>query len=245
MWLLFLFGLFLIFMGLTVHVFKWHFLIAGYNTMPKEKKAKVDVEGVARLMGFYGYINGAVFILVGVLQAFDIEIGVIPPFVFFGLSTVYLLIRVQRYDGNLYDKSGKFRKEAGKQVAAPVTITIASLILVALLMFFSSQETKVTFLEEGLRIHGMYGEVYAWESIEEVRLIESLPRIELRTNGAAVGPHLKGHFRTTEHGAVKLFVNKKEPPFIFMRNNGRIVIFNFGEAGKTVETYEEIRKRTE
>lgn len=32
-----------IFMGLSVHIFKWYFLIAGYNTMPKEQKANVDI----------------------------------------------------------------------------------------------------------------------------------------------------------------------------------------------------------
>jgi len=31
-------GVFLIVMGLTIHVFKWYFLISGYNTMPEEKK---------------------------------------------------------------------------------------------------------------------------------------------------------------------------------------------------------------
>lgn len=43
-----------VFLGLTVHVFKWYFLIAGYNMMPKEQKANVDVEGLGKLMGFWG-----------------------------------------------------------------------------------------------------------------------------------------------------------------------------------------------
>jgi hypothetical protein len=38
MWFYLLIGIFLIFMGLSVHVFKWYFLISGYNTMPKEKR---------------------------------------------------------------------------------------------------------------------------------------------------------------------------------------------------------------
>ena len=62
------------------------------------------------------------------------------------------------------------------------------------LLFFSSQATKVTFLEEGLQIHGMYGEVYAWNSIEDVILMEELPTIVMRTNGSALGSNLKGYF---------------------------------------------------
>ncbi len=59
-------------------------------------------------------------------------------------------------------------------------------------MFFSSQSTKVTFLEEGIEIHGIYGDVYTWESIKAVELMEELPTIEMRTNGSALGSNLKG-----------------------------------------------------
>lgn len=245
MWLYVIIGLFFIAIGLAVHAFKWYFLIAGYNTMPIQKKANVDIESLGRLMGVYSYMNGGIFIVVGILQVLDLRIGTIPAFVFFGISTIYLLIKAQRYDGNLYDKKGKLRKGTGKHLAMPVGISTVTLILVVVLMFVLSQETKVTFLEEGLQIHGMYGEIYGWESMEEVKLIESLPNIERRTNGSAVGSHLRGHFRTTEYGSVKLFVNTKKPPFAFIRSNGRITIFNLGDADKTIETYEEILTRTE
>jgi len=46
MWFFIIMGVFLIVMGLTIHVFKWYFLISGYNTMPEEKKANVDVKGL-------------------------------------------------------------------------------------------------------------------------------------------------------------------------------------------------------
>lgn len=141
---------------------------------------------------------------------------------------------------HIFDGNGKLRKGAGKQLAVPVGITVVILIFVAVLMFFSSQTTKVTYLEEGLQIHGMYGEVYAWESIEEVRLIESLPIIEMRTNGSALGSHLKGYFRTTEYGTVKLFVDTKKPPFVFMQCNGQTTIFNLSGTGETKEAYEKI-----
>jgi len=65
----------------------------------------------------------------------------------------------------------------------------------------------VTFLEEGLQIHGMYGEVFEWDSIEDVILMEELPAIVMRTNGSALGSNLKGYFRTKEFGSVKLFVS--------------------------------------
>ena len=240
MWFYFIAGGLFIAMGLAVHVFKWYFLIAGYNTMPKEKKANVDTKGLGRLMGIYSYANGGVLIVMGILHAFGLKFGITPVVVFFGISTAYLLVKAQKYDGNIFDEKGKLRKGAGKQLAVPVGITVVILVFVAGLMFFSSQTTRVTYLDEGLQIHGMYGDVYAWESIEEVRLIESLPNIEMRTNGSALGSHLKGYFRTTEYGTVKLFVDTKKPPFVFMQSNGQIVIFNLADTGETKEAYEKI-----
>jgi hypothetical protein len=99
-------------------------------------------------------------------------------------------------------------------------------------------------LDEGLQVHGMYGEIYAWESIEEIELSEELPNIEMRTNGSGFGSHLKGHFRTTEYGVVKLFVNANKPPFIYLQSNGKIAIFNLADAQKTEEAYEEILRKT-
>lgn len=231
--------------GIAVHIFKWYFLIAGYNTMSKEKKAKVDIKALGKLVGLYSYANGLVFIVMGSLHVMHIKVGMTPSLIFFGVSTVYLLIRAQKYDGNLFDENGKMRKGAGKQLAVPLGITGATLFFVAVLMFFSSQATEVSFLNEGIEIHGMYGEVYTWESIEEIKMLGSLPTIERRTNGSALGSHLKGHFSTTELGSVKLFVNSKKPPFIFFKSDGKIVIFNLADNDETEEAYIKMQKRIE
>lgn len=243
MWFNIILGIFFIGIGLAVHVFKWYFLISGYNTMPKEKKANVDTAGLGRLMGIYAYINGGVFIFMGVLQALGFKPVQTPAFVFFIISTVYLLVKAQKYDGNIFDQDGKIRKGAGKQLAVPAAITVVTFIFVAVLLFFSSRSTEVSVLEEGIEIHGMYGEVYTWETIESVELKEELPTIEMRTNGSALGLNLKGHFRTRELGSVKLFVDAQEPPFIYLETDGGITIFNLENADETKGIFEEILSR--
>lgn len=243
MWFNIILGIFFIGIGLAVHVFKWYFLISGYNTMPKEKKANVDTAGLGRLMGIYAYINGGVFIFMGVLQVLGFKPVQTPAFVFFIISTVYLLVKAQKYDGNIFDQDGKIRKGAGKQLAVPAAITVVTFIFVAVLLFFSSRSTEVSVLEEGIEIHGMYGEVYTWETIESVELKEELPTIEMRTNGSALGLNLKGHFRTRELGSVKLFVDAQEPPFIYLETDGGITIFNLENADETKGIFEEILSR--
>ncbi|MDP3387560.1 MAG: DUF3784 domain-containing protein [Eubacteriales bacterium] len=240
MWFYILTGAFFIAIGLAVHVFKWYFLIAGYNTMSKEKKANVDTEGLGRLMGVYSYVNGGVLIVMGVLHALGLKPVLTPVILIFGITTVYFLIRAQKYDGNIYDKSGNLIEGAWKQFALPVGTVVVTLIFVVILMFFSSQETKVTFLEEGLQIHGMYGEIYSWESIDTVKLMEELPTIEMRTNGSALGSNLKGHFRTTELGSVKLFVNTQKSPYIYLESDEGDIILNMKNEDETQKVFEEI-----
>ena len=242
MWFMII-GLFFIVMGLAVHIFKWYFLISGYNTMSKEKKANVDTEGLGRLMGIYCYVNGGIFFMVGVLHAIGLKPVLTPAIVFFCISTVYFLIKAQKYDGNIYDENGKLRKGAWKQFALLGGIIVVILIFVAVLMFFSSRPTKVTFLDAGIQIHGSYGEVYTWDSIEAVELKEELPTIEMRTNGSALGSNLKGHFRTRELGSVMLFVNTQKPPFIYLKTDDGITIFNANNSDETQAIFQEILRQ--
>jgi uncharacterized membrane protein len=237
-------GAFFILIGTLIYFFKCYFLISGYNTMSKEKKEKVNVKALGKLMGYYCFANGLVFILAGILYALNIEKSIALCGIFFAISTIYLLIKAQTYDGNIFDENGKIRKGTGKQLAIPAAIIGVVLVAVATLTFFSMQATRVTFLDEGLQIQGMYGEVYKWESIENVVLLDKLPYIQMRTNGSAIGTHLKGYFLTNEIGDVKLFVNTKVTSFIKFKTNGENIIFNLENAEKTKEVYNEILKKT-
>ncbi|HHX77081.1 MAG TPA: DUF3784 domain-containing protein [Firmicutes bacterium] len=232
-------------LGIAVHQFKMYFLIAGYNTMPREKKAKVDTRGLGRLFGFYCYANGTAFFFKGFLDALNVKMSATPFFLFLAISTAFLLVKAQRYDGNIYDEKGRLRKGAGKQLALPLGITGITAILVVVLLFYSSQATRVTFGDEGIKIHGLYGSNYPWETIEEVELLDSLPKIERRTNGSAVGSHLKGHFKTRELGPVMLFVDTKVPPFVLFKSEGETIIFNLNIPAETEEAFREIKARTQ
>ena len=245
MWIYFLIGAFFIFIGLAVHVFKWYFLISGYNTMSKEKKANVDTKCLSRLMGIYAYFNGTLFIAAGIFYALGVRKWLGLTFAVFGISTLYMLIKAQKYDGNLFDENGKLRKGAGRQLAVPGVIVGISLIGVAVLMFFSSRPTTVAFLPEGLQIQGMYGDTYNWDSIEEISLAEELPTIEMRPNGSALGSNLKGHFRTTGLGSVLMFVDTEKPPFIYLKANGTSIFLNMDTQDETLAIFEKIRSLTE
>ncbi|MCF8019401.1 conserved membrane protein of unknown function [Petrocella atlantisensis] len=241
MWINILIGALLIFVGMAVHLFKWYFLISGYNTMSKEKKAKVDTKGLARLLGMFSYINGSVFILTGILQLLKVDISTTLAYVFLTASTVILLIKAQKYDGNIFDKEGKLVEGAGKKLILPLTVVGITVVAIVLLLVFSSRDTQISIDDEGIEIHGMYGDTYAWTSIQSVELLEEMPLVLTRTNGSALGSKLKGHFKTKPYGSVKLFVDAEKPPYILMLTLDQPVIFNLKNQDETVKAYENLK----
>lgn len=243
MWMYFIIGVVFLLVGLAVHVFKCYFLISGFNTMPKEKKKNVDTKGLGRLMGLYSYLNGAVFILAGFSYLAGMRNMPMFSFAFLVITTIILLVKAQKFDGNLYDTKGKRQKGAGKQFLKTGIGMVITVVAAVILLFFSIRPVKMTILDEGIQIHGMYGQVYNWEEIDELELVEELPNIERRTNGSGVGPYLKGHFRTTEYGAVKLFVNRDKPPFLYLRAGEKIVFLNLSTKQETEQIYQEIAER--
>ena len=240
MWTYLIMGLALILLGMAVHLLKWHFLISGYNTMSREKKANVDAEGLGRFVGFYLYLNGCVLVFLGILNAIDIWTGMTPFLIVISLSTIYLLIRAQRFDHNLFDEKGKLRKGAWKKMILPGAIVLSIFLAVGGLLSYVARPVRVTVTEEDIQIRGIYGETYLRQSLERVELRDELPRIEMRTNGAAVGTNLKGHFRTTELGRVTFFVNTARPPFIYLYHDEGVAILNTGSAESTRELFESI-----
>lgn len=84
-----------IILGILIKYGKMYFLIAGYNTMPKEKKARYDIEGIASLFGNVMF-GMALTILLGLLLSRWTANPAIQSFFFFGALAIgipYLLIK--------------------------------------------------------------------------------------------------------------------------------------------------------
>ena len=235
-------GVFL-FLGLAIHKFKWYFLISGYNTMSKEKKANVNVAGLGKLMGLFGYFNAVLFFVMGCFEWLDIDVPQSPFWVLFAVVTVAVLIKAQKYDGNLFDEQGKWRKGAWKQLVVPGIILGVVAIAVAVLLYASVQPVEVKVRKDAFEINDLYGDEYTWESITKIQLIEQLPTIKYRANGSAVGSNLRGYFNTEQLGTIKLLVNTEVPLFILVESNGKIVIINLETEARTLKLYEEMTSR--
>lgn len=244
MWLYAIIGLLLIAMGLAVHVFKLYFLISGYNTMSAEKKANVDVKSIAKVMGIVFYFDGALLILTSILLSLGVKMSPAPIFVIIAISVVFMLIFLQRYDGNLFDEDHKLKKGALKQFLMPASLSSVAVIVVLILAVWSMQPLKLNTETEYFKISGMYGSEYQYDKIENLQYLESIPKILTRTNGAAIGSHLKGFFKLEELGSVKLFVNTDYDAYVYFEYEGKKVIFNT-EMDTLKEIYDTLDSKTQ
>ena len=87
-------ALLFIILGLLIKYGKMYFLIAGYNTMSKEEKEKIDIKGIATL--FRNVLFGmALIIVIGYFVAKKFENSSIENIAFFAaiiIGVPYLLI---------------------------------------------------------------------------------------------------------------------------------------------------------
>ena len=93
-------GVFLIVVGLLVKRFPM--LIAGYNTMPAEKKKNVDIGGLSSFMRRHLVIMGALWILFTVVLELTDQTDTLAVIyvIYLPVYVVWMLIRAQRYDHN-------------------------------------------------------------------------------------------------------------------------------------------------
>lgn len=230
-------ALMFIIIGWGIHVKKWYFLISGYNMMSKEEKAQVDIEPLAKSLAIMAYIMAALLLLMGL--AIHFELWTVS-MIITGLMIVIPIAFV--INGQKYTKGVSASGKSPKAKKISIIITTVTLLFVAVLLYFSIQPTKIETTANSLSISGMYGDDYAWTSIEKVELLTELPEIAVRTNGSAVGAKLKGNFKFKNGEKAVLFLDKSVPAFIRMETQNKVIIFNEPSVEETNALFEQIQQ---
>ena len=118
-------------------------------------------------------------------------------------------------------------------------LVLLTAVLVPLL-YFGSKPAEY-FIQDGiLRISGDYGEEIKLSDIVSITKEEKIPEIQFRSNGSALGNVKKGYFQLKDIGQTKLFIESKEPPFIFLNVNSGLRILNTSEWAETEKLYERL-----
>ncbi|WP_214834835.1 DUF3784 domain-containing protein [Exiguobacterium sp. E4787] len=242
MWGLVIAALILFLLGFAVHRLGWHFLISGYNTMKREDKERVNIKAVARLIGFMCYGIATIFLVIVAIDVSGLDIPLEPLFLLIVALVVVTLWRAQKYDGNIFDERGKLRPGGKKKLIPLILVLTLILGFVGGLLFWFSQPTEVTLTDSALIIEGGYGETVPYDEIETVTLTYR-PSLARRTNGAAVGSRLTGHFRTTNGEDVLVFIDRDIDVVVRIDWSGKPIYLNVESHEATEALYEEVRQK--
>jgi hypothetical protein len=212
-------------------------LIAGYNTMPAEKKKNVDIDGLSTFMR-NGFITMGLALIAGYYMfrwlGFS-KIANLMILIVLLTGVTVLIIKAQKFDHNRDRKS------------KPAYFAVAFIILfVTGLTTFGLIPPKTTFGDTSIRFSGMYGFEIKKSDIQGINLTDSLPAIKLRVNGFSLGSVNKGFFNLDGYGRTRLLVNSDTPPFLIIsQKNKQTVIINFRDKSKTEDVYNKIKAMTE
>lgn len=232
----------LVAIGLLIKYKKAYWLISGYNTMSAEKKRKVDVEGLGKLMGNMCFVMAGIISVSAALLFFkETALGGIM-FAFLIPVIIYTLIKAQKYDGNAVDAQGRMRPKSKVSLGLIIGLLAAVTIGVGVLLYFSARPTEYALQDGTLKISGMYGQTVQVSEIKNLELRDSIPNIVFKTNGSGLGNKCKGYFKLKDMGEVKLFVGLSKSPYIYFENGAEKIILNCEDSGKTKELYKALSK---
>lgn len=234
--ILFIAGI-MIFLGIGVRFFKWHFLIAGYNTMSRERKEQVDAQGLGKLMGNFligtGVLVTAAY-AAGMAGWKGIESGLMMAIF---PATLVVVALAQRYDHSR--KTGNNSKSR-VAIIAGISIILGITVLISGFLIFGILDPDVEIGEEMILISGMYKRNIRLQDITEVSLKENMPRVISKVNGFNMGYTMRGSFRLEDEGVSSIFVHENKEPFVFIRTTDRLSIVNFRDREDTEALYLEI-----
>lgn len=212
-------------------------LIAGYNTMTAEQKSNVDINGLSSYMkkgfiaiGLFIIVQYYLFSAVGLDLLANSMLAVCP---FVGIAI--LIIKARKFDKN---KTGK------KTTVTYILLGTAALFVVGL-FYSGSKPVEVIVNSQSLIVKGMYGFELPIGTIREVKLVENIPTITLRTNGYSSGTTKKGYFNLEEFGNCRLFLCSDFSPYLIItEDNGSRTIINFEERKSTETAYKQLKRLT-
>jgi hypothetical protein len=230
-------GLLLIF-GWAIHYKKAYWLISGYNMMSAEKKAKVDITGLARFLWYMTRVMAIHFGMISICFLFGWDVAGSVGIVTLFPVIMYFVLRMQAFDGNTRNPDGTMTRRTQTMMWGICVLFVLISVGVSVGMYYSLQPANVRVTADELQIQGFYGENVPRADIVQVEQLMQLPHVEWKMNGSAIGNHLKGSFRLEGIGKATLNLDRTVPSFIkIVTSAGRTIIFNSASTESTQALY--------
>ena len=226
-------GIFMIGMGFLVK--SSPNLIAGYNTMPSEKKKNVDIVGLSTYMR-----NSLIIIGLSIIVGYYL-------FKWIGFTTIansMILIVTLIGVTIMVINARKFDHNKNKTKKTKLTYYILGFVIAFVigLIIYGYVPSKVVISKDTIRLTGMYGFEMSASEIDNIELTDMIPAIKMRTNGFSFGVVNKGFFNLENLGKTRLLINSGKPPFmIISKSDSDKIIINLKDKTETEQIFNEIK----
>lgn len=227
----------LVFIVLGFLVKRFPVLIAGYNTMSKEQKENVDVNGLGRYMRWCLICLGCVVI------ALSIIFTLLHLTAYLSLVIIVLLFVVLPFvvvGATKYDHNEK-RRPRIIYVAFIVIFIVLVVSGCTWLLIYGSKPTVVSVNDFVIRFEGMERSTLKVTAIASVELTDSIPAIRGKVRGFDYMSVRKGNFRLNDYGICKMYTHSSKGPYILIKTiDDKTFIINYKEPEKVKELYDRI-----
>ena len=210
-------------------------LLSGYNTMSVEERENVDIIGYVNYFRKFYRVFSVLYFLLGALLYFIVDVDAAGVFMVIApLVAVFIQsIRSARYN---IENNNKSAKVVG-------SLLVGIILLVLGLLWLGYKENELVLENNALKITGIYGETIPFNAIDSIALVNELPEISMKSNGFALGNASKGHFTTKAGERVKLLLNKKQGPYLFVLTTEGEKIYYSTDSAQTRTRFLELATR--
>lgn len=122
-----------------------------------------------------------------------------------------------------------------------VAVMIGAAVFVTTLMADTKKDSDVVVTAIGFQVLGMYGKTFAFADVTGIHIEETMPAIESRTNGGAVGVFRKGYFDVAGLGNCLLYLSSEDGPYLFVEVGGKTVILCYPDPAKTTKLHADLK----
>lgn len=147
-----------------------------------------------------------------------------------------------------YGKKCKSGKGGSEQKSTVLVVTIAvvfllELVAIVAVSFHGSGDIKLSFNQNELEIHGLYGTNIPYEDIKQLCLKSNLPAIKCRSNGFEARKTRLGNFVTNDDLRIMLFTHSDTCFIRIVTKSNEVYYLSSRQPNKTKTLLGEIQKR--
>ena len=193
------------------------YVLSGYNTMSTEEREQVNLKAyMSYFKKFHIFLGLSLFSIGYALTFVNENTAGIFLVIYPIIAYVYFAFTSSKFSGGLKTKSNRLS----------LIILTGTLVFVIGLLFYGFKADPILIHSDQIEFKGTYGETLQANDIKSIQLIETLPKIVLKTNGFALGDIKKGYFKTDTGEQVKLILNSDQKPYIlFTKQDGKQIYF--------------------